>query len=259
MKLLLYFSFFILLTSCGMSKNKYSDNELAQILKNKYNKDFIIEENYFHFQLNHHKFVAILKETKEVKVFGSYKDNTSDIRDNYPQMLNNYQAKEWINELLNPYYDKFAVRVNVLADVQEMTHGEIISFKDIISSKDTDALVFYHIYLFDTINEENKSYLKGIVDISNFFKENFFGKYTFNVFFWSNEILKGKKFDQMKFGFNYHREDYDDNLEAKNQLLKQELVFEFDTHKKPEITIDKLYTYIKPYNEGPNIGPAILE
>ncbi|MFN6945842.1 MAG: hypothetical protein ACK4ND_12915 [Cytophagaceae bacterium] len=228
-------------------------------MKNKYNKDFIIEENYFHFQLNNHKFVAILKENKEVKVFGSYKDNTSNIRDNYPQMFNNYQAKEWINELLKKYYKHYAVKADVTALIQEDQKGEVLSVKDLLSFKDENPMVLFRIYLFDTINDNNKPFLKGIEEIANYFKDNYFGNYTFFISFWSPEVLKGKTVDQMKLGFNYHRDEYDDNLDAKHQHLKQELVFEFDAQKKAEITIDKLYIHVKPYNKGRNRGTAILE
>ncbi|MFN6945841.1 MAG: hypothetical protein ACK4ND_12910 [Cytophagaceae bacterium] len=91
--------------SCGNSK--YKDAKLEQLLKEKYHKDFVIKKNFYHFQLNNYQFEAILKENKEVKVFGSYRNDSSEIRDNYPQMLNNFQAKKWLNELLKKGHKYF--------------------------------------------------------------------------------------------------------------------------------------------------------
>ncbi|UII30631.1 hypothetical protein LVD17_20265 [Fulvivirga ulvae] len=232
-----------------MSK-KYSNSDLAQILKKRYNEEFEIKSNQFVFQLNKFQFVAYKKENPEIKAFGSYVDNKSEIEENYLQMVHCYQGKEYLKGLLSDYYDKYAVDVNVMSPLQEKQEGSLPPFPELTQSESADVIANFRVYLFDSVSRQGESSLNGIVKVANHFKDSFHGIFTFTVYFWDAEFLKDKTLDEMKFGFNYNSDSYDDNLSAKGKYIRQELTFEFDSSEKPEITTERLSELIAPYKKG---------
>lgn len=252
MRLLRFISFVFLCLSyisCDMSK-KYSNSDLAQILKKRYNEEFEIKSNQFVFQLNKFQFVAYKKETPEIKAFGSYVDNKSEIEENYLQMVHCYEGKEYLKNLLGEYYDKYAVDVNVMSPLQEKQEGSLPPFPELAQSESADVIANFRVYLFDTVSRQGESFLNGIVKVANHFKDSFHGTFTFTIYFWDSEFLKDKALDEMKFGFNYNSDSYDDNLSAKVKYIRQELTFEFDSSEKPEITLEKIQELVAPYKKG---------
>ncbi|GAA0191187.1 hypothetical protein GCM10009122_53460 [Fulvivirga kasyanovii] len=232
-----------------MSK-KYSNSDLVQILKKRYDEEFEIKSNQFVFQVNKFQFVAYQRENPEIKAFGSYIDNQSEIEENYLQMLNCYQGKEYLKNLLDDYYDKYAVDVNVMSPLQEKQEGSLPPFPELAQSESADVIANFRVYLFDTVSNENEGFLSGIVEAANHFKGSFYGTFTFTIYFWDSEFLKGKNLDEMKFGFNYNSDSYDDNLSAKGKYIRQELTFEFDSSEKPEITLERIQELVAPYKKG---------
>ncbi|MBL6448801.1 hypothetical protein JMN32_20990 [Fulvivirga sp. 29W222] len=222
-----------------MSK-KYSNSELEKLLNERYHKEFRVETNQFNVEINKFQFLAVPVDNAAVRVHGSYKDNNSDVLDNYMQMEHSYQAEEVMKEQLDKYYEQYAVKANAAIDKYTSP-----SFLELVSNAERDIIIYYYIYLFD-----NAYSLEGIKSAVDYFKNQYYGTYTFTIYFWSPEFLKGKDFEKMKFGFNYNSDKYADNLMEKREYIKQELIFEFDASENTEITIERLHELLAPYKKG---------
>lgn len=250
MKVYFWVLLMVLLLACE-GTDKFSKNELEQILQGRYGVEFEVVSNEFNFEINKSQFIAFPTSNPEIEVHGSYHDNKSEVEDNYLQMKHCYQAELFLTNLLKPYYQQVAVYANVASTLQE-TQNDLPPFKEFVKMKEADPIINFHIYLFQTIDQNNKAMLSGIVKAANYFNESSYGLYTFRVSFWSSEFLKGREFNDLNFGFNYKSDKYDDNLEDEKEFLKQELVFEFDASEQPSITEERLFSLVLPFNKGQN-------
>lgn len=245
---LAWLSFMVI--SCEMS-NKYSDNELSKVLQDRYGEKFKVESNEFNFEINKSQFTAYPVSNPEIKVYGSYSDNQSQVEENYLQMKHCFQAERFLIDFLKPFYDHLAVYANVMSPLQE-TQTDLPPFVKFVKMEGTDLIVNFHIYLFQTIGESDMELLRGIVEAANYFSGSSYGIYTFRVSFWNPDYIRGRDFSNLKFGFNYKSDKYDDNIDEEQQFLEQELVFEFDAAENPLITEERLFNLISPFNKGKN-------
>ena len=239
-------NFLTILMSCGMPK--YSDEEIEEILHNRYKEEFKVEKNAFLFQINAHQFTAHLKRIPEIKIFGEYVEKGSPLSENYPQMLHTYETKLLAQDFLSKYYQDLAVDIEVSSLYQPEEGVKPVDVEKLLSDDNVKVSISFTIYLFQTVNAENaKELLGGIRDFAEHLQQWNNNDYDFLILFWDEGHFKGKNINEIPFGFNVHNEKYYDSTKIKKQYIKQGLAFEFNSDTNSEFSIDELsesiYTY----------------
>ncbi|WP_188461209.1 hypothetical protein [Marivirga lumbricoides] len=239
----------------------YSDKELENILKERYNDKFNVLSNDFVLNLGYHQFTAELANNKAIVIHGTYKQKGEEISDNFPQMLHTYQCSNLIKAKLNNYYPTFKFKNSTSFNYKEINHNPIPPLEEIVMNESVSGSVDLILYLFETAKEENKKeVLEGVSAIVKEFTRWKNKSFHISVKFWEDGHFKGKDLDNINFGFNVYKEEYYDSIPVENEYIQQVLYFEFDTKDSiPNISTDDLYESIYPFENGKGFKQKLVK
>lgn len=238
----------------------YSNKELENILEERYGEKFKIVSNQFIPNLAYHQFKAELKSNNAIIIHGTYAKAGSEVSDNYPQMLHTYQCSQLIEEKLNKYYKDFRFKTNVSFSYNKLQTHAIPRFESIIHDESVQGSVDLQLYLFNTVNEDNKNeVLEGIVEVMKDFKSWENKSFNISIKFWEDGHFEDNKLENVKFGFNVYREEFYDSIPVENQFIKQVIYCEFDTKKAtPAMSVDLLYSNLHPFEKGKGLKHKLV-